>query len=436
MNRPCLWNDLEQVTPGSHYFCLSTYRPHAHRCVIEARQRGAAVTGSIWDFDELGHQQWPYPREEQRERIDQHYGPLPSTLKIIAITGTNGKSSTAGLLQAALEQAGFPTTLIGTIGVRPSLTASPVKTHLTTPDYADLRGHIAAAVSRGDRFVVMEASSHALSQYRLGSLPIYLAAATAVTCDDHQEYHGSAYAYIKAKGVLFDHYAPQLAVLSCPHPLWFWLHKPVGRSYIPAPPPLGEPLTVQWQWPNLELCEKILRTLQIAVPSCRQSWVDKASVAGRFEAYLWPLDRIAWVDFAHTPNALRHLFTPWERGLKAPVWVIIGCGGERDRAKRPVMLNILLSYAKHIIITSDNPRDEPFSQIVADMLQNRSYHQVQVLEDRAQAIAYAAAQAPQGAHVFVLGKGHEETQVIGCTPFYHSDRQEVERYAHAPVLPS
>lgn len=430
MTESRLWSDLQQVRPGDRYFCVSRSAPVAHRLVIEASRRGAIQTLSMHDIDEPGHQRWPSSRKEQREKIDAFYGPLPENPKIIAITGTNGKSSTVSLLQASLEMAGYPTTMIGTLGVRSRLSESHKPTGLTTPDYADLRGHIAQAHERGDLFVVMEASSHALSQHRMGSIPIFVAGATAVTCDDHQEYHGSAYAYIKAKGELFAHYRPQLGVLPCPHPLWFWTQGIAMRSYVPLPANAQDLLSVQWQWPNIQLAEEILRALQISAPHDRGKWVQLAGAHGRFESYPWSDHRTAWVDFAHTPHAMTHLFAPWARGAIEPLWVIFGCGGERDRAKRPEMLQIALKYASMVIITADNPRYEPFAQITADILQNQQYSHVKVLENRAEAIEYAARYAPAHAQVFILGKGHEKTQEVQGRSLHHSDRQEAQRYAH------
>lgn len=437
MSIPLLWSNLEHVTPGSHYFCLSRHRPYSYECILEAQRRGAVATYSLWDFDEPNHTTWPASRDEQIKLIDSHYHHHECSLKIIAITGTNGKSSTACLMQVALEKAGYGTTLIGTIGIRFSSQSRALSNNLTTPDYADLKAYIMLAERKGHSFVVMEASSHALSQYRLGTLKIHLAAATAITCDDHLEYHGSAYEYIKAKGLLFEHYQPVFAVLPSPHHLWPYVsQRSQVRSYIPQNVSTHTPLQIQWQWPNIELSQHMLQALQISVPHDRLDWVKSAAVTGRFEPTSWMNDRIAWVDFAHTPHAMLHLFSPWRAGLSQPLWVVIGCGGRRDRAKRPMMLSIARQYADIVIITADNPRDEPFSQIVADMLQNETYDNVRVIENRSQAIAYAASYAPARAHIFILGKGHEQTQIIGSQSFDYSDRKEVQRYVSVSVLPS
>lgn len=433
-----LWSHLDHVTPGSSYFCLSRHRPAAHAAIIKALQKGAAQVFSMFDIDEPRHHQWPTQRAQQRQLIDDFYGPLPHNApKIIAVTGTNGKSSTTCLLQTALEQAGYPTTLIGTLGIRYHSTQTPVGNNLTTPDYADLRAYIALACQKGHQYVVMEASSHALSQYRLGSLPIFLAAATAITCDDHIEYHGSAHAYIKAKGVLFDYFKPTMAVLPSPHHLWPYVNQhSAARSYIPTPPPQNAPLPVQWQWLNIQLSQAILQALQLPAPSDLNVWVKNAAVTGRFQATPWSHGRTAWVDFAHTPHALEHALHPWQRQDLGPLWVVIGAGGRRDRAKRPQLLRIALQYARFVIITEDNPRDEPFEQIVADMLQNQSFEDVMVIQDRRHAIAYAAAHAPAMSHIFIAGKGHEQTQIIGSQSFEYSDLKEVQRYACQTLLPA
>jgi len=418
-------SDCRQIQIGDDYLCLAKHVSLAEKLIFEARRKGARRCFSWHYINKPWHKQLRINSTHRNEFIDDYYqNHLP--LNIIAITGTNGKTSTTCLLQRALELRGYSALLMGTIGMRFSTKDSWSYTGLTTADYADIRAALKMANQRSIPFMIMEASSHALAQRRLGSLSFFAVGSTTVTLDDHLEYHKTERHYLQSKAKLFTDYESAIKVLDYKNALLPYLPMLV-TTY--APKQLKNcSLKTHLQSKNIQLAQEILSKANISTPIHLDHWVQSSLIKGRFEEFFWSSNRTVIVDFAHTPEALKYLLSGLAHIPFSHRWLIFGCGGQRDRSKRFEMVQVAKQYIDNIIITSDNPRHEPFDQIVADMCSAISRHDLMIIEDRAAAINYAHTHAPYGSLVVIAGKGHEESQVIGSRSIQYSDLKEAEQY--------
>jgi UDP-N-acetylmuramoyl-L-alanyl-D-glutamate--2,6-diaminopimelate ligase len=420
-----LRSDYKQIQFGDDYLCLERHSARAASLVYEARLKGARKCFSWHKLIPSWHHQLTLPITERNQFIDDYYGPHPA-LDLIAITGTNGKTSTTCLIQRALELQGYRAFLLGTIGLRVSTQTSWSHTGLTTPDYADLRAACLFAQREKIPFLVMEASSHALAQRRLGTLSFLAVGATMITFDDHLDFHKTNHHYLKSKARLFLDYPSIVKVLAYNNPILSLLPMNV-RSYYPKKLK-NVHLKTQLQSPNIQLTQELLAGLSISSPVNLDLWVETAGIKGRFEFFYWSNNRRVIVDFAHTPEALNYLLSSLKEAIKNQLWLVFGCGGQRDRTKRHDMVRIAQLYADFMIITADNPRHERFEQIVHDMCSGSEKTHMTVIQDRKKAIAYAYNHAPPGSLIVIAGKGHESCQVIGSRSIKYSDLTEVLNY--------
>ena len=373
------------------------------------------------------------------------YGHPETALAISAVTGTNGKTTTAFLLESLLRSAGRSTVLLGTIETHVAGEVRP-SPH-TTPESRDVLRVFADGVCAGATEAVMEMSSHALQQERVWGLPVDVAIFTNLT-QDHLDYHGTMEAYATAKARLFqgvgappprvavinadDVYAPQmLAAASACETVWtyglearadiyareislragetrFTLHTPVGGAQMQSQ------LTGRVNVYNLLAACAAAIARGLTLQQVVQFAAQVQPVPGRFETVANTLGFTVVVDYAHTDDALRNLITlARELAGDARVITVFGCGGDRDRTKRPKMGQAAGEGSDMVIVTSDNPRSEDPASIAEEVLagvrESGSTH-VHLELDRAAAIAFAIGEAAVGDIVLLAGKGHEKTQ--------------------------
>lgn len=390
------------------------------------------------------------------------YGTPSHDLTVIGITGTNGKTSCSQLIAQALQQAGKICGVMGTIGN--GLVGHLESGNLTTPDAVELHRMLAEFRHQGASHVSMEISSHRLAQGRINGLAVDVAVFTNLT-RDHLDYHGTMEDYAAAKRLLFDlpglrygvinaddNYGKQwLLQLHNKVPVFAYsLEKPskelsaiphcyTGQIHLHE---RGMTASVYSPWGNGVLNNSFLvgrfnlsNLLAILTSLCLLDIdfttvlnlvANLKGVPGRMESFGGGDKPLVVVDYSHTPHSLEQALRILREHCQGKLWCIFGCGGNRDRGKRPLMGSIAERYADEVIITNDNPRHEDPMFIVSDILQGLNLPAAAVVElDRRRAIEHAITCAQPSDVILVAGKGHESYQIVGDEKLSFSDRVEV-----------
>jgi len=452
--------DSRQVRPGDAFVAWPGAAQDGRRFVPAALQAGAAVC--VVESD--GVDDWGFsdePRVVALAGLKAMAGPLAhafanhvsARLPVVAITGTNGKTSTAWWTAQCLQAAGQASAVLGTLGLgRPG--GSWQTTGLTTPDPVQLAMALRDFEQEGVRALVMEASSIGIEEARLDGTHIHTAVFTNFT-QDHLDYHGSMEAYWQAKRRLFDWPGLRAAVVNLDDPqgpaLAAALESRAAAVDVWTVSAQGRParLTAQsLRWTgcglSFDVCEAGQPAQSLALPvvgdynvsnllcalaavrSLGHGWQVATEAAraltpvpGRM-ASAWPeapADQpLVLVDYAHTPDALEkalHALQPVAQQRGGRVWCLVGCGGDRDRSKRPLMAAVAERGADRVVLTSDNPRSEDPSDILQEMAQGlQQPAQAWIEPERDRAIAHCVATAGPRDVVLLAGKGHEDYQEV------------------------
>lgn len=379
-------------------------------------------------------------------------------LKLIGVTGTNGKTTTTHLIEFLLTQAQLPTALMGTLYTR-WVGFEQTATH-TTPFAPELQHKLAAALKSGCQLAVMEVSSHALAQGRIMGCPFDVAVWTNLT-QDHLDFHRDMEDYFAAKALLFSpEYLQGRAIINADDPygqrligqlkkeqVWcysvqdpttdLWTsnlsYEPTGVSGV-LHTPKGEvafrsPLVGQYNLSNLLAAVGAVLDLGIDLQSIASSVPQFPGVPGRMERLQnsSKQDISVIVDYAHTPDSLENLLKAARPFIPGKMICVFGCGGDRDRTKRPKMGMIASQLADKVVVTADNPRTEDPERILADILAGIPEEvQPGVIGDRAIAIRTAILQAQPGDGVLIAGKGHEDYQILGTEKIHFDDREQAQ----------
>jgi UDP-N-acetylmuramoyl-L-alanyl-D-glutamate--2,6-diaminopimelate ligase len=364
------------------------------------------------------------------------YGQPSQSMTVVGITGTNGKTTTAHLLASIFRAAGLSTTAIGTLsGTR------------TTPDAPSLQAQLAELRRGGASAIAMEVSSHALVQHRVDAVHFAAATFTNLT-QDHLDYHQTMQDYFDAKALLFEPSRTDMAVVNRDDPWGRRLLVRLAETRVPTRSfSLDEATDVQlgaegshWRWEGLDLSVRLggrfnLSNALAAASTAKALGIQGSAIAsglaavetvrGRFERVDVGQPFTVLVDYAHTPDGLEQaLSAARELAPKGKLMVVFGCGGDRDRAKRPLMGAVATTLADLAVLTSDNPRSEEPERIIADVEGGAVGPGHLIVEiDRARAISHALAAAGPGDLVLIAGKGHESGQEIGgrTLPFDDAD---------------
>ncbi len=465
--------DSREVQPQDLFVAVRGSAIDGHDMIAEAVERGATVVVGDRHIAEVdfGHHHSHRSIEVTYVRVPNsrtaHAALLRATrpeirralaaIRFIGVTGTNGKTTVATVLEQCLQLLGEPVAFIGTTGYR--FGAQEIEATHTTPDVERLYGLIVQAFELGLTSIVMEVSSHALDQDRVDGLPFAVAAFTNLT-RDHLDYHQTMEDYASAKQRLFTGLAPTSIAVLCGDDPWATFMKRdcpaerilmVGRApentvritseeaaldgsrYTLDGLPLETRLVGAFNVLNTALCATILRELGYDASAIQRSIAAAAGAAGRLQQIRLPNGALAVVDYAHTPDALENaLLTlrPLLAGTSGRLHVVMGCGGERDRGKRPIMGEIAARCADQVWITSDNPRREGPAAIIDEILagipeQIAGSQAVRVIEDRRAAITEACLSAAPSDIVLIAGKGHENYQIIGTERHPFSDAEVV-----------
>ena len=446
--------DSRKVTPGSLFVAVSGFASDGNRFIPMAMEKGAAVVVTA----KRPEQDVPYVLVES-DRLAlamlgcNFYGHPAKAMKLIGITGTNGKTSSTLLLKHILEKTiGAKVGLIGTMANMVGDEIIP--TERTTPESFELQALFARMRDAGCTHVVMEVSSHAIALERIGGVRFDAAAFTNLTAD-HLDFHKTMDHYCDTKADLFrrsavgvinadDEYAQRMiAAATCPvcttsvrgtgdltaknlalHADGITFTACMGDVEAPVRLSIPGKFTVYNALTVLGLAVQ----LGISLEAAAAALADAPGVKGRVEVVPTPgTDYTVLIDYAHTPDGLENVLSSVRGFCKGRLIAVFGCGGDRDPIKRPVMGEIGARLADIAIITSDNPRTEDPEKIIADIVPGaeRTGKNFQVVVDRRQAIRHAMSIAQKDDIIVLAGKGHETYQEVGGVKHHLDEREEV-----------
>ncbi len=428
--------DHRSAGPGTLFFCVVGLTRDGHDFAPEAVARGAVALVVERPLG-LGvpEMEVESARAAMAPAAAAFYGDPTATLQTVGVTGTNGKTTTAFLVRALLEADGRLTGLLGT--VKSVIGGVEHEVERTTPEAIDLQRTFADMAALGDQACVMEVSSHALELHRADAIHFAVAIFTNLT-QDHLDFHPTMQDYFAAKRRLFisasppgaavvnvdDEYGARLAA-ELEAPASFALradaaYRAVGvhtglegsRFTIEGPDGALEvisPLRGEFNVYNVLGAFAAARRLGVPVATCAEAIATAGQVPGRFETVDDGQPFAVLVDYAHTPDSLENVLRAARELTERRLHVVFGCGGDRDRGKRPLMGEIASRLADRVIVTSDNPRSEDPEAIIAEILRG-SGADVANDPDRRTAIATAITDAQAGDVVVIAGKGHEQGQ--------------------------
>jgi len=450
--------DSRRVTPGTLFFCVRGFTTDGHEHAGEAVARGAAALVVERPLG-LGVPEVRVPdaRAAMAPAAARFYGDPTRRLAVVGITGTNGKTTTAFVVRSLLEAAGRPCALMGTVKSVVGGQDRPVVR--TTPEAIDLQAAFAEMLAVGDRCCAMEVSSHALELGRVEDVHFTVAVFTNLT-QDHLDFHPTMEDYFAAKRRLFA--SPEHAVVNLDDPYGARLARELDRAVTfaidsPAdyrardvdsdlsgsrfvidaphgPVDVETPLPGRFNVSNLLAAVAAVGRLGVEPQTVVGALATLEGVPGRFQPVNQGQPFAVLVDYAHTPDSLENVLSA-ARGLAGRrVICVFGCGGDRDRGKRPRMGAIAAAGADEVIVTSDNPRSEDPEAIVADIMAGiapPASERVRAVIDRREAIERAVGAARPGDVVVIAGKGHEQGQEFAAGRRIPFDDVSVAREALA-----
>lgn len=392
----------------------------------------------------------------------RYYGEPSGQLLVVAITGTNGKTSCSHFIAGALSSLGLKCGVIGTLGY--GLPGDLNESFMTTPDAIDLQDHLAYLVNETCRAVTLEASSHGLQQGRLNGTLVDTAIFTNIT-RDHLDYHESFEDYQDCKKLLFTWKGLKTAIINIDDEFGVELRETVSNSInkdvvvyttsthnrqadvhcrnicldqngmsFELVSPWGEatiasPLMGEFNISNLATTAALLGSLGYDFKAIVWALSNVEAVKGRMEVLRHANQPTVVIDYAHTPDALAKALLATKQHCKGDLWCVFGCGGDRDKGKRPEMGEIASRLAAHTMITDDNPRSETSVSIVDDILPGViSGSDVKVETNRRLAIRKVLMSAGSGDVVLIAGKGHEQYQEVMGEKLAFSDHEVVDEF--------
>jgi UDP-N-acetylmuramoyl-L-alanyl-D-glutamate--2,6-diaminopimelate ligase len=459
-DRPRLCDDSRLVGTGDIFVAVKGPNFDGHSFIPQALANGAKFivcqnpcTGH--GARATGHDVIPVPDSSLALAVlaQASAGDPASKLTNLAVTGTNGKTTVTFLVRSCFQAAGQKCGLIGTVIYDTGIEVENAP--LTTPGCITIAQKQSQMLKAGAKYMVIEASSHALDQNRVAAINFKAAAFTNLT-GDHLDYHKTTENYLAAKSKLFELLSPDsTAVLNKQSPyskqiaertkakiLWFAVDDNADLSaHIDSIDITGTAYTLRYRNQNLHIKTPLLGRYNIAnhlaaaglclaagldLKTIAQGLSALAAIPGRLENVKSNAPFTVLVDYAHTDDALSNVLSTLKPLCKAKLIVVFGCGGDRDKTKRPRMAKVAEQFADLAIVTSDNPRTENPSDIITQIVAgftNSNASKIKVEPDRKKAIAIAIDAASQNDVVLIAGKGHENYQIIGSQKFPFSDKQ-------------
>jgi len=468
-----LSSDSRQLAAGDGFIAWPGLANDARRFVPAALAAGASAClvdadrVAAFGFDDARIAAVPHLKRQCGAIASEFFGRPSQRLRMVASTGTNGKTSTTWWIAQALGTLGQRCAVVGTLGIgqpppADAGTAQPLQGNgFTTPDAVMLQRSLQGLVDQGFSACAIEASSIGIAEHRLAGTHIDVALFTNLTLD-HLDYHGNMAAYWQAKRSLFAWPGLKAAVLNIDDAhgaalageqrsgaLDLWTCSAQGKARLTARAvgyvdgglafelhegeamrPLRSVLIGEFNVANLLVVVGALRAWGVPLDDAVTAMSQLGAVPGRMQRVQAPAPGLPQVvvDFAHTPDALHKVLLalqPLALARGGRLWCVFGCGGSRDTAKRPMMGAIAVQLAQQVVLTSDNPRDESAHHILAQILAGITGHdEVDVIEDRREAIVHAVTRAANEDVILIAGKGHEDTQEVAGVKRPFSDLVE------------
>lgn len=452
--------DSRAVKEGSLFICIKGFTVDGHEFALEAVKKGAAA---LLSEKPLNHLPGDIPvivvndtKRAMAVLADYFYDQPTHKLHLIGVTGTNGKTTTTHLIDHIFRNAGYKTGLIGTMYTKINDQQYEVKN--TTPDSLTLQKTFKKMIEENVTHASMEVSSHALHMGRVHGCDFDVAVFTNLT-QDHLDYHQTMEEYRNAKGLLFaqlgnkyDHDHPKFSILNGDDPASdYYRHmtsshivtygieneceimakdlkmNASGTSFLLVTPegtfPVQMNLVGKFSVYNVLAAIAASLVSGVEIEKIIEAVESMEGVRGRFELVDCGQNFSVIIDYAHTPDSLDNLLKTVKELAKKKVILVVGCGGDRDRTKRPLMAKIAVQWADIPIFTSDNPRNEDPHQILKDMTAGVDGEPFHSIVDREEAIQFAISNAEEGDVVVIAGKGHETYQQIGDKKFDFDDRK-------------
>ena len=480
-----LVNNSNDLNTGDIFCAVIGSAQDGRKYIDQAIDSGALlVLAECQDKQQHGHVQWrKAPRNRSTSKkvsqdiaiiefyqlnhylfsLANTYSKQPqSKMMIIGITGTNGKTSTIQLIAQLLEKSGRSCAVIGTNGVGKLDNLMPNKN--TTPGATELSHLLAKFVAEDISHLAMEVSSHALEQRRVTNDLFNIAVFTNLS-RDHLDFHQTMESYAQAKRKLFTNDTTQLAIINGDDAIsQQWLkdwpteqktivygrcsqmnqykqfvyadeikHHSSGVSFILRSHlgnvDINSPLMADFNVDNLLAAIAVLLTEKVSLNDIAKNVALLTPIIGRMETITKNEQVTAVVDYAHTPDALENALLACRQHCQGKLWVVFGCGGDRDKGKRALMGEVAERLADNVVLTNDNPRSETPEIIVSDILSGCQYvEKITVILDRKEAVLSTLAAAKTDDIVLLAGKGHEENILIGNKKVSYNERAVVSRY--------
>ncbi|WP_415063298.1 UDP-N-acetylmuramoyl-L-alanyl-D-glutamate--2,6-diaminopimelate ligase [Bdellovibrio sp.] len=460
-----IFNDARLVVPGSVFVAIRGSQLDGHTFVRDAIHKGAVALvvedRTVVPIEYAGFVlQVPNSREALDLLASRFYWEPGQELFCVGVTGTNGKTSVTYMTEAIFNAGKIPTGVIGTVNHHLGEKVWP--SEMTTPDPIFLQKRLREFRSEGAMAVAIEVSSHALDQKRVDSVPFNTVIFTNLT-RDHLDYHQTMDQYFEAKQRLFtdllwktekrpcfaiintaDKYGRRLRVAD-PAILWTYgakdsdirfeiLKMDFALTQFKVQTPMGDgevhlPMSGTHNVMNALAALGAGLSAGLPLSLCISALNQFTGVPGRLQSVPGPHDLSVFVDYAHSPDALENVLSALRKvrenlGSSARIWTLFGCGGDRDKGKRPLMAQMALKYSDEVVITSDNPRTEDPEVIINDILAGVAANEkskATVIVDRKEAILQTIRKAQPGDVILIAGKGHEDYQIIGKEKFPFSD---------------
>ncbi len=460
-----IFYDSRKVVKGSVFVAVKGFNVDGHRFITDALNKGAlavvlednnAVPDEIFIHTESAKILVKDTRQALAELSKGFYKNISEKIKLIGITGTKGKTTTSYIIKSILETAGNKTGLIGTISNY--IGDKKIESSLTTPESNDLNELLLEMYNNGCNYVVMEVSSHALALKRVFGLNFSAAVFTNIS-SDHLDFHQNFENYLSAKKILFDNLslsafgvynvddksspriienrvAPLYSLGKLPGADFnisnisydlegtYFTIKTNNQNYAVTSSLVGE-----FNAYNAAFAFAVTTLLGIDPETAVKGIKNTPQVPGRFEITAKGEKKII-IDYSHNADSLEKTLLAIGNIVsgKHPVYTVFGCGGNRDKTKRPVMGKIASELSRKVFITSDNPRNEDPMDIIKDIEAGIDKKNYEIIEDREEAIKTAIKQTESDAVILVAGKGHETYQEIKGVRRHFSDREIAEKY--------
>ncbi|MCH3914980.1 MAG: UDP-N-acetylmuramoyl-L-alanyl-D-glutamate--2,6-diaminopimelate ligase [Acidaminococcaceae bacterium] len=458
--------DSRTVQQGSLFVCIKGVHTDGHNYIDKAVAAGAVavlVEEDTKPRDGLTVVKVSSSEEAMTAIAPFFYDYPGKKLRMIGVTGTNGKTTSTNIIRMILRKAGFKVGLIGTINI---MIEDKIETsHNTTPDVVDLQRNLYRMVQAGCDYVVMEVSSHALALNRVAGIEFDVAALTNIT-QDHLDFHGTMENYREAKALLFTNLHKgnkpnKTAVFNMDDPSSKIIMDRTKTKVITYGKgdtndiyPLSFTVGAKHMKLNLHTPDgdmdlllhitgefnvyNIMTAVGVAIaekidPTVIMSCLDGfTGVKGRFQLVEAGQPFTVIVDYAHTPDGLDNVLRTSRQITKGKLWVVFGCGGDRDNKKRPIMGRIALELADKLVVTSDNPRSEDPEVIISDIEKGLAgapaTKEIHKITDRREGIYFALSHAAADDVIMIAGKGHENYQILGDKTIHFDDCEVVRDY--------